>query len=208
MHSSHTKTGKCENGTENATWYGYTKFHDNFRSGPSEMEIINCIFIVNFGFFYWKITYEEETPRSSRYTEALSLKLLYACSRPVSSVFSSTINTIIATSKYTKPVTMHVERSPIDSSLLKYCTVSEMSSLLENTNQLESTWNWFCGFECNGIVHQLTMQKIWLKDTTSCSNWPPLSMEYSSGKFRKWHKWCRHINWNRPAIDIPCSSAD
>lgn len=55
---------------------------------------------------------------------------------------------------------------------------------------------------------QLTMQKIWLKDTTSYSDWPPLSMVYSNDKFRKWHKWCRHRDWNQPAIDIRCSNAN
>lgn len=52
------------------------------------------------------------------------------------------------------------------------------------------------------------MQKIWLKDTTSCSSWPPLSMVYSNDIFRKWHKWCRHTGWNQPATDIPYSNAD
>lgn len=44
---------------------------------------------------------------------------------------------IIATSKYTKPVTIHVERSPIDSSLLKYCTVREINNLLKNKSKLK-----------------------------------------------------------------------
>lgn len=78
-----------------------------------------------------KLTHDDETPLSSKYTEALSLKLLYACSKPTSSVFSSTIRIIIATNRYTKPVTIHVDRSPIDSSLLKYCTVNEINSLLK-----------------------------------------------------------------------------
>lgn len=37
----------------------------------------------------------------------------------------------MAINKYTNPVTMHVERSPIDSSLLKYCTVNEINNLLK-----------------------------------------------------------------------------
>lgn len=81
------------------------------------------------------LTYDDETPRSSKYTDALSLKLLYACSKPTSSVFSSIISTIMAINKYMSPVTMHVDRSPIDSSLLKYCTVNEMSNLLKHKNR-------------------------------------------------------------------------
>lgn len=177
MHASHTQTGKCEYGTEYTAWHSYTKFNNNFWCWTPERE--NDKKVVKFSQFphkrelisHW--TYDEDTPRSSRYTEALSLKLLYACSNPISSVFSSTISTIIATNKYTKPVTMHVERSPIDSSLLKYCMVNEISNLLE---KIEIRKYWVNEFEGTtyamrlhtGYACALTMQKIWLKDTTSC----------------------------------------
>lgn len=65
-------------------------------------------------------THDEMTPCPSRKLEALRLKLAYACSSPVSNVFSSIIRIIIEISKYVKPVTIHVDRSPIDSSLRKY----------------------------------------------------------------------------------------
>lgn len=140
MHSSHAQTRKCENGTQNTTWYSYTKLHNDFWCWTTENQpngTINTRFAYEFVILaQCKLTYDDETPRSSRYTEALSLKLLYACSSPTSNVFSSTMRIIIATNKYTKPVTIQVERSPIDSSLLKYCTVSEINNLLKNKCQV------------------------------------------------------------------------
>lgn len=89
-------------------------------------------------------THDELTPCPSRKLEALRLKLVYACSKPVSSVFSSTIKIIIEISKYVSPVTIHVDRSPIDSSLRKYWIVSDVNSLLENGKcEIRATINWY-----------------------------------------------------------------
>lgn len=98
-----------------------------FDAGPLWKQTISNVLYTTWILY----TYEEWTPCPSRKTEALWLKLWYACSTPVSSVFSSTIKKIIETSRYIKPVTMHVDRSPIDSSLRKYWTVSDVKSLLQ-----------------------------------------------------------------------------
>lgn len=69
-----------------------------------------------------EVPYAEDKPWFSRKREALWLKLRYALSTPISRVWSSIMSTIMATSKYAKPVTMQVERSPTLSSPLKYWT--------------------------------------------------------------------------------------
>lgn len=72
----------------------------------------------------------EESPWVSKNREALWLKLVYAFSKPISNLFSSTISTIIAMRRYANPVTIHVDLSPTLSSPLKYCTQRESSTLL------------------------------------------------------------------------------
>ena len=80
-------------------------------------------------------TYELLIPWFSKKLEAPSLNLLYALLRPTSNVLSGRTITIIAINKYSNPVTIHVDLSPIDSSLLKYCIVSEARSLLKNNEK-------------------------------------------------------------------------
>lgn len=84
-------------------------------------------------------TYTEDSPWFSRNLEAFSKKLSYAVSTPTSKFFSSTISTIMATSRKTKNETMQVERSPMDSSLVKYCFVRDKRILLilESRNKIK-----------------------------------------------------------------------
>jgi hypothetical protein len=74
----------------------------------------------------------EFNPWLCKKLEAPSLKLLYAFSNPISNVFSGTIRIIIAINRYVNPVTIQVDLSPIDSSLLKYWIVREASNLLRD----------------------------------------------------------------------------
>lgn len=56
-------------------------------------------FSLESAFYRMRCTYEELTPWSSMNTDAVSLKLRYACSNPVSRVRSSTIRMIIEISR-------------------------------------------------------------------------------------------------------------
>lgn len=125
MHFSDSKSRESKQSSHYTTPYSKEKIYDNFRCWPTANN-----FMSKTKFFYFNLNYDEDNPCLLKNTEAFFLKLSNAGSKPNSRVFSSVIRTIIDMKKYAQPITMQVDLSPKDSSLLKYCIVSDESIFL------------------------------------------------------------------------------